>query len=140
MKQDLQSLTVLTVTFRKHLKPFAITIHFQVASVYSNTCYFIHLLSLLHPRICSGMLNVRNVLNHKVKLGLGTGKVICQAMLCIIVGNSFFAKALKIISYTCHLPISCQVQYSALYGFVCAICRCSRRLLSIHTRCYEKNS
>lgn len=90
--------------------------------------------------ICSGMLNVRNILNHKVKLGLGTGKVVCQAMLCIIVGNYLFAKALKIISYTCQLPISCQVQYSAFYGFVCAVCRCSRRLLSIHTRCYEKNS
>lgn len=71
MKQDLQSLTVLTVTFRKHLKPFAITIHFQVASVYSNTCYFIHLLSLLPSQDLQWDAKCAQCLEPQSEIGFG---------------------------------------------------------------------
>lgn len=71
MKQDLQSLTVLTVTFRKHLKPFTINIHFQIILIYSNTCYFIHLLYLLPSQDLQWDAKCAQCLEPQSEIGFG---------------------------------------------------------------------
>lgn len=115
MKLDLQSLTVLTVTFREHLQPFTISINTQIPLIYM--LYFFIYCLFFPPRICSGMLNVRNVLKHKVKLGLGTGEVFafqllypcincCYRPFCTLQWN-FLSQQISLYNQSVIIPQNC---------------------------------